>query len=485
MSSHKFFKSSYNRSGLSSVTNSGVASRCDRPVGEGFGPNQWSDSPAPEMVENICSVVSADQTLGVDDSNRVIVKRHGFWCRFKSLVSCNRKSDKNRVETNDSIGIRTEEESNPSVSYRIDIQNRVLSGEESLLNGQNMRETQTDHSSDPLVLQLNNNRVDTKPKPDLMIEALVPQISASGPEVVDVNQTFTAEEAIEVSEHKRHGFYCRLNTWFRHRFRYDVKNIIEIEENSDSIHSEYLTLIRSESDPNLIEDNEDNNQIVSRVEINSGLNPVINELESEIRSTADNSCPVTEPQISANNKHISVESNEQHISIGDNNLNTKVDEHIPEVCIVENPKESEFIPNQKRVRFHSKPKIVYIKDSKSRSDSSTKFKPKLEVISELDELTADPEDRRQELEAIPELDEPKDPEIDPKNKLEFLEIDSDLMKEILSKPKISGQNKREYKELFTTFKGCRYSSDSTYLYRRYGNCFWGSYGDTKCCPKVQ
>ena len=83
----------------------------------------------------------------------------------------------------------------------------------------------------------------------------------------------------------------------------------------------YLNLIRSESDSTLIEDN---NKIEARVETNSGLNPAINELESEMRSTADNSCPETEPQISANNQHISVDSNEQYISIGDNDSNPNI-----------------------------------------------------------------------------------------------------------------------------------------------------------------
>ena len=433
MSSSKIFITSYNRSGLSSVTNSGVASRCGRPVGEGFGPNQSSDSPAPEMVENICSVVSADQTLGVDDSNRVIVKRHGFWCRFKSFVSCNRKSDKNRVETNESLGMIAEEELKSSVSYGTDSQNRVLSGEQNLLNEQNMSERQTDHSSDPLVLQLNNNRVDTKPAPDLTIESFVPQIRASGPEVVDANHTFLGEEAIGVSEHKRHGFYCRLNTWFRHRFGSNVQNITEIEDNSESIHSEYLTLIRSESNSTLIEDN---NQIEIRVETNSGLNPAINEFESELRSTADNSCPVTEPQITANKQHISVDSNEQYISIGDNDSNTNVDKHIPEVCIVEKPIDSECNPNQKRVRFESKPENVCIKDSKISSDSRSQYfscsshqnkdlKPELE------------QELEPEFEENPELDKPIDPEIERRNEEFIKEINV-----FLNEPKIPVKTKQ-------------------------------------------
>ena len=423
MSSTKIFKSSYNRSGLSSVTNSGVASRCGRPVGEDFGPNQWSDSPAPVMAINISSAVSADQTPGVDDSNGVIVKRHGLLCRFKSLFSCNRKSVKNRVDTNESLEMIASEEYKPSVSYRIDNQNRVLSGEESLLNAQNISETQTDRSSDPLVLQFNNNRVDTKPAPNLMIETLVPQIRASGPEVLEANLTFMGEEAIGVSEHKRHGFYCRLSKWFRHRFESDVQNITEIKGKSESIHSEYLKPISSESDSTLIEEN------VNQFETNSGLNPAINGFESEMRSTADNSCPETKPQISAINQRISVDSKEQHISIGDNDSNTNVDKDIPEVCIVEKPIESECIPNQKCVRFDSKPEIVYKKDSKISSDSSSEYfscNQNKELYPEL-EPELDPE-----LEAIPELEEP----IDQENEEFFIKLHN-----ILMEPKIPVKTK--------------------------------------------
>ena len=409
MSSTKIFITSYNRSGLSSVTNSGVASRCGRPVGQDFGPNQWSDSPAPEMVENICSAVSVDQTLGVDDSNRVVDKRHRLWCRFKSLFSCNRKSVKNRVETNDSIGIIAEGEYKPSVSYRTD--------------------GQTDHLSDPRVL--------------------MPQISASDPSVVVANQTLTSGEETNGVPDKRHGFYCRLRRAFRLRFRSDVKNISEIEDKSESIHSEYLKPISNES--TLFEDI---NQIETRVEANCGLNPAINGLESEMRSTADNKCAETERQISANNQHISVESNERHISIEDN------DKQIPEISINEKPIDCECIPNQNRVRFESKPEFIYKKDSQNSSESSSQyfscnqneeFEPEFEEIPELDEQKTDPEDRRQELEAIPELEEsPTDPEdgkggdqeIDDKMKLELIET-------LLTEPKIPVQTKEIIKNSVT------------------------------------
>ena len=199
---------------------------------------------------------------------------------------------------------------------------------------------------------------------------------------------------------------------------------------------------------------EDINQIETRVEANNGINSAINGLESEMRSTADNKCPETEPQISANNQHISVESNERHISIGDN------DKQIPEISINEKPIDFECIPNQKRVRFESKPENVYKKDSQNSSESSSQyfscnqneeFEPEFEEIPELDEQKTDPEDRRQELEAIPELEEsPTDPEdgkggdqeIDDKMKLELIET-------LLTEPKIPVQTKEIIKNSVT------------------------------------